>query len=712
MKKIALTILLGLFIASSGFSQSFWMNYLTGKDCRAITISGQYLYAATYGNGLVRIDMKTGEYHVFTKANSGLPSNFLTSVTTDSEGNIWVGTGWMGLVKYDGSNWETLNENNSQLPSNLINTVQNVNGTVMAGTTNGLAVLNEGNIQVYNTSNSGLPTNQITAITNQGSTLVIGTSQGITTYNNTDWHQLPGVPNDVVTSLNMGLGGLLCVGTLNSGMGTYNAEDGYIPYNTSNSNLPSDQVHSVDATESELWAATSDGLASFDPESRTFTVYNTGNSGIMSNMLNVVYLVDNSDIWIGTDLGLNNFDGNADWSIQPTANSGLTSLTINDIEVEGGSRSARDQNIWMCNDYDFVGFDGMNWITYTNNNSGLPDAKLRDLAIDNTNTKWIASDAGLIKFDDTDWAIYNTANSEIPTENTSTVVPDETGNLWIGTYGGGIARFDGSNWAIYNAANSELPNNSILALKIDNDNRLWIGTYHGLAVFDGTDWEVYDAGNSEIPDEEIHGIGQGLDGLMWIGTYSVLVSFDGNNWTSYDENNTGLTLARITDIEIDLQNRLWFASKYDGMVMFDGEEWSVYNDENSPMPGYLTSCILIDSYNNKWIGSDGIAVYNNEGIILDIDERIKSGFPGTLAQNTPNPFKDITTIRFTLNRKMHVKLNIYEVSGKKIKTLFSEKADQGIHTVLFNAGSLNEGIYFYSLEAGNRRIVKRMVILK
>ena len=97
-----------------------------------------------------------------------------------------------------------------------------------------------------------------------------------------------------------------------------------------------------------------------------------------------------------------------------------------------------------------------------------------------------------------------------------------------------------------------------------------------------------------------------------------------------------------------------------------------------------------------------------------------------LYQNFPNPFNPITKIKFsiptsTLNpspyqgegqREMLVTVKVYDVQGKEVTTLVSEKLPAGNYETTFNANNLSSGIYYYQLKAGNYNATKKMVILK
>ena len=88
-----------------------------------------------------------------------------------------------------------------------------------------------------------------------------------------------------------------------------------------------------------------------------------------------------------------------------------------------------------------------------------------------------------------------------------------------------------------------------------------------------------------------------------------------------------------------------------------------------------------------------------------------------LSQNYPNPFNPSTTIKFSLETRGFVELSVYNILGRKVKTLVSTEMDAGPHDVLWdgtdNSGDMaSSGIYFYKLEAGDFVKTKKMLMLK
>lgn len=83
----------------------------------------------------------------------------------------------------------------------------------------------------------------------------------------------------------------------------------------------------------------------------------------------------------------------------------------------------------------------------------------------------------------------------------------------------------------------------------------------------------------------------------------------------------------------------------------------------------------------------------------------------TLAQNSPNPFNPSTVLSFTLKRAGEVRLSVYDVRGRRIKTLVRGWKNAGVYRVTFEAGGLAAGVYYYRLVSGGESMVKKMILL-
>ncbi len=92
------------------------------------------------------------------------------------------------------------------------------------------------------------------------------------------------------------------------------------------------------------------------------------------------------------------------------------------------------------------------------------------------------------------------------------------------------------------------------------------------------------------------------------------------------------------------------------------------------------------------------------------DKIIPSSF--NLFQNYPNPFNPNTVIKWEQPANSHVLLKVYDLLGREVATLVNEEKAAGNYKVTFDAKNLANGVYFYSLKAGNYSSVKKMILLK
>lgn len=84
----------------------------------------------------------------------------------------------------------------------------------------------------------------------------------------------------------------------------------------------------------------------------------------------------------------------------------------------------------------------------------------------------------------------------------------------------------------------------------------------------------------------------------------------------------------------------------------------------------------------------------------------------SLKQNYPNPFNASTTISYTLPEGNFVSIEIYDIMGRKIRSLVSEYQNAGFHSAIWNASDVSSGVYLYRLTAGNYVETRRCNLLK
>jgi len=115
-------------------------------------------------------------------------------------------------------------------------------------------------------------------------------------------------------------------------------------------------------------------------------------------------------------------------------------------------------------------------------------------------------------------------------------------------------------------------------------------------------------------------------------------------------------------------------------------------------------------------------LYLREGLVIDagyalsVDEGL---LPEVFAlhQNYPNPFNPITTIQYDVPEQSHVRMEIYNVLGQKVAVVVNGIHDPGFHAVRWNGtnmygNALSSGMYFYHIQAGDFRSIKKLILVK
>ena len=104
-------------------------------------------------------------------------------------------------------------------------------------------------------------------------------------------------------------------------------------------------------------------------------------------------------------------------------------------------------------------------------------------------------------------------------------------------------------------------------------------------------------------------------------------------------------------------------------------------------------------------------------IVFDQGQSLDSRYTAALEtfkldQNYPNPFNPGTTIRFVLPESQKVLLQIYNIRGQLVETLLDGYLPDGIHQCDWDAGDLPSGTYFYQLLSGERKEIRKMVLMR
>ena len=110
---------------------------------------------------------------------------------------------------------------------------------------------------------------------------------------------------------------------------------------------------------------------------------------------------------------------------------------------------------------------------------------------------------------------------------------------------------------------------------------------------------------------------------------------------------------------------------------------------------------------------DAISVFDNSSVAI---KRIDN-FSLNNIYNYPNPFNPITTLRYDLPEDAFVRITVYDMLGKVVSNLLNTNQSSGNKSVQWNATNnqgqpVSTGLYLYTIEVGDFRQTKKMVLLK
>jgi hypothetical protein len=212
-------------------------------------------------------------------------------------------------------------------------------------------------------------------------------------------------------------------------------------------------------------------------------------------------------------------------------------------------------------------------------------------------------------------------------------------------------------------------------------------------------------------------------------------SFNGNRGGVYILNRLGTVLQLISSINFPDGANLGSSMDLDGSYLIIGSRpassnvgqaliYKYYNNQfnlekslSSPSNGRFGSSVAVDNNNfviGSWndFGEDGETYVYQDRPVSIIESSYIVPIDFNLNQNYPNPFNPTTTIEYELASPEFVRLEMYNLLGQVVKILVKEEQITGKYMVKLDAAELPSGVYFYSIQAGNFKDTKKLLLLK
>jgi ligand-binding sensor domain-containing protein len=188
-----------------------------------------------------------------------------------------------------------------------------------------------------------------------------------------------------------------------------------------------------------MWVATRfTGLSKFNGS--TWTCFNTSNSNIPSDQVYSLEADPNGGVWVGFPLvGVSKFDGVNTWTTYDTGNSPMPNDDVYSLKYNTATNS-----IWIGTNGGVAVKTGTMWAVHTTTNSNFPGNYVRGIthnyASGNT---WIAAgNGGIGKWTGTAWTKYTTSNSNLPSNSCWWVCNGPQNKIWAVTLGSGAVTID------------------------------------------------------------------------------------------------------------------------------------------------------------------------------------------------------------------------------------------------------------------------------
>ena len=126
----------------------------------------------------------------------------------------------------------------------------------------------------------------------------------------------------------------------------------------------------------------------------------------------------------------------------------------------------------------------------------------------------------------------------------------------------------------------------------------------------------------------------------------------------------------------------------------------------------VTPSQFMDDEYKRYVGAEGTVVVGTDNTASNqIPEFI------SISQNYPNPFNPVTSFRYDLPKDSFVNITIYDMMGRIVNNLVSSKQNAGYKSIQWNATNnagqpVSAGVYLYTIQAGEFKQTKKMVLLK
>lgn len=415
---------------------------------------------------------------------------------------------------------------------------------------------------------------------------------------------------------------------------------------------------------SNIWIATTTGLACFDLKSNKFSNYvnNRDNlNSISDNYITSIYEDKNKNIWVGTKNGLNRYNPVSNSFIRYNFSNGQGSNFIRAIceDKTGnlwiGTESAGLLKMKFANGKILFKDQFKTGVSIGANN--LSHDIILSLLPDKSDNLWIGTLNGLDKTDlkRKKFNLYRKSDTpgsvDLLDNVIASIFKDENGIIWIGNWGKGLNLYNRKSGLVEHFSTSltgknKIVNDYVHVIFEDSKKNIWIGTRDGIQLFDKKMRTFVSITNffktnklPEFKENRVYCMLEDHDGNIWVGTRSGLYqlnmkTFETKIYSVDGEHGRDLSDNLVYCIIEDRDKFLWIATSH-GLNKFDfsTDKFTQYlnhpNSTNSLCNNFVVS-LCEDFSGDIWIGTqNGLNRFDKKSSEF-VYYSEKNGLPGNL----------------------------------------------------------------------------------
>jgi len=400
----------------------------------------------------------------------------------------------------------------------------------------------------------------------------------------------------------------LWVGTMGGGIFCWDSLDKiWLEYSTHNSEMPTNNIwdFTVD-NQDNLWAATHRGLIFLNASTNILRIFQTDNSGLPDNVINVVRHDPNNHIWIGTwNQGLIKYDPeNAEWKAYNLNNSPLIDNFVDHLT------STPDGHIWIATkENDMMRLDPETdlWQTHRTICGSNSNQVFSNIVSTDENDIVVHVNHALVKMNSNDHCQFHTRliHRHLPDNSISCLAQLIHGDIWTGfRYKGLMQMFPKTHeFQYWDPMNSPLTSYDIRCIHEMSGGKIAVGTANELALYDtnARQWTVFHTQNSDLPHNTVISLFYDANAYLWIGTMNGIARFYPATfqWKTYETITDTITcLAQTTD------GRIWAGTASNGFLEHQqsDDSWIRYTHSNSNLPENHIQSMIAGQNRKLWIG--------------------------------------------------------------------------------------------------------------